>query len=228
MKIYGNAQKLAVSCLNLVLPWIHVDKDSSGEKNKNKNNNFAHCILAMMLKCVSKSLVSEERWVSCSVCYFLLRHNIYSWGYFGFWSSFLCPILQPHIASTISKHQPCGAVRGLPQIPQPFPRCSLKSESCCKAFQLGLTGIFPTEKLLLSTLPSSSASIASAGSCGSGCTHQPQPDSARTTMAQKSLQLHPKAHSSLTPPCRYYSSHSDWCGGEGESVVFFKKKIILF
>lgn len=42
MKIYVNAQKLAVSCLNLALSWIHVNRDSSGrlERKKQKDMNL--------------------------------------------------------------------------------------------------------------------------------------------------------------------------------------------
>lgn len=64
-----------------------------------------------------------------------------------------------------------------PRLPPHFPRRLSKSESCCKAFQLGQTGIFPTERLLLSLFPSRcvSLAVADARSQGSGCAHQLQP-----------------------------------------------------
>lgn len=64
-----------------------------------------------------------------------------------------------------------------PKLPPGFPRQLSKSESCCKAFQLGQTGVFPSGRLLLSLFPSLwvSLAVADVRSQGSGCAHQLQP-----------------------------------------------------
>lgn len=95
-----------------------------------------------------------------------------------------------------------------PDSPPPhFPRRLSKSESCCKAFQLGQTGIFPTERLLLSLFPSLWVSLAFADARrrGSGCAH-----SAPAPRALKwGTQKHPKWHrETLTPSRATFSTNS--------------------
>lgn len=114
-----------------------------------------------------------------------------------------------------------------PRLPPRFPRRLSKSESCCKAFQLGQTGVFPTERLLLPLFPSRwvSLAVADGRSWGSGCAYSAPAPRALKWGTQKHLKWHgtgyqrlwhhPEPHSALTPQCLYYGNHLDWerkCG----------------
>lgn len=91
-------------------------------------------------------------------------------------SGLVLAVMHKHISNSLgSEEKWSGWIP--PRLPLHFPRRLSKSESCCKAFQLGQTGIFPTERLLLSLFPSRcvSLAVADARSRGSGCAHRLQP-----------------------------------------------------